>query len=250
MSLNCGPCPEHLLDLIIDQKINPIKQYLERKIDINERYHSYTPLMMACQIGNLQIVKLLIKKGAVTSRCRVNPAMIAYILGHHDIVKYLNRKINLKDYLRTKYFLKHFDYESGKDLFKIDLDCFDEKKAEVKQIYDDIEIAYKYARRPYYRSYHKFSMNFEEQSLIREYVRKSIRFHSKATEYRELEDIRRNIFKILCEFEYCSNYKISLGQKYCTVHLKSLYLTREKYRLILEDYFPMVLLKIIVEFVD
>jgi len=93
--------PEELQDdsvhgLALAGKTVPLKALLDSQTGINLNGHDeygYTPLHLACDRGNLEVVQLLVDRGVDTSTKDsddLTPYEIAKIAGHDDIVKYLD----------------------------------------------------------------------------------------------------------------------------------------------------------------
>lgn len=91
-----NPFNEPLKLAIIKGNLDIVKLLIEKGANINVKYDLYnTPLHIAMINGNLEIVKLLIEKGAdVNAKNETNdtPLHIAMIKGNHDIVKLLIEK--------------------------------------------------------------------------------------------------------------------------------------------------------------
>jgi hypothetical protein len=101
LKLVCKKCYEEKMKAVNEELLNAcekgdlekVKLLLKEGADINTKNkYGWTPLMIACEKDNKEMVKLLLEKGADVKAKNINgksALVIAYYYGHQEIVKLL-----------------------------------------------------------------------------------------------------------------------------------------------------------------
>lgn len=83
-------------DAVNNGKVKIVKKYLDQGVNVNEKYFAWSPLQMAAIKGQLEVVKMLVEKGADLEykhpATKMTPLHMAASEGYEDIVKYLLSK--------------------------------------------------------------------------------------------------------------------------------------------------------------
>ena len=79
-----------LIQAIVHQQTQTVQYLLEVGYDPNHAVQNYLPISIACALGHLATVQLLVEKGAsVNPPCESTPLYFASINGHEDVLRYL-----------------------------------------------------------------------------------------------------------------------------------------------------------------
>jgi ankyrin repeat protein len=94
-----------LLGAIDADDLEYIRLLVDQGADVNQKINSYTPLMIACEQGNLEIVEYLLSKkadiNAIDKEGKNTPLIYAAANGHPKVVELLikhNANINIKNF--------------------------------------------------------------------------------------------------------------------------------------------------------
>lgn len=83
-------------DALTTGKIKIVKKYLDKGVDVNDKYFAWTAIQIAANKGQLAVVKMLVDKGADMNYKHPITKMTAFQLaaydGYPEVVKYLASK--------------------------------------------------------------------------------------------------------------------------------------------------------------